>query len=126
MPYYGDRAYDNGLSVFDLEATNVEICNAEPATYTAATSTNNLGTKSFGAGGVFNAPAAGTPNGRQVTSNAVTDGTTGTSGTASHWAITDRTNSRLLAAGALASTQAVTAGNPWTLPAMTIRIPAPT
>lgn len=125
MPFYGDRAYDNGLSVFDIEASNIEICSAEPTTYTAATSTSNLGTKAFGAGAVAAAPVAGVPNGRQIATAAVTDGTTGTSGTASHWAITDRVNARLLAAGPLSASQAVTAGNPWTLPSFTIRIPAP-
>lgn len=125
MPHFSNRAYDSGLGVLDTEATNIEICSAEPTTYTQAITTFNLGTKSFGAGGVFGAPAAGTPSGRSVTSVAVTDGTISVAGTASHWAITDRTNSRLLAAGSLASPKVVTVGIPWTMPAMVINIPGP-
>lgn len=125
MAYQGDRLYDAGLNALDLEATNIELCSAEPTTYTAATSTNNLGTKAHGAGNVAGTPAAATPNGRKVTTTAVTDGTVGTGGTATHWAITDRTNSRLLAAGPLQASQVVTAGNPWTLPAFDLRFPAP-
>lgn len=126
MPFYSDRAYDFGIRVFNVEATNVEICSAEPTTYTQATSTFNLGTKAFGVGNVSGAPAARSPNGRQVTTVAVTDGTTSVSGSWTHWAITDRTNSRLLAAGPMSAPVGVTAGIPWTLPAMIIGQPAPT
>lgn len=124
MAYVADRVLDLGLNVLDTEATNVEICSAEPSTYTAATSTNNLGTKSYSAGGYFGAPAAGSPNGRAVTGISITDGTTSVQGSAGFWAVTDRTNSRLLAAGAVASAQTVYVGNPWQLGAITVRIPA--
>jgi hypothetical protein len=49
---------------------------------------------------------------------------TGT-GTASHYAIVDTVNSRLLAAGALSAPQAVTDGNVFTLTAFDIGIPDP-
>lgn len=123
MPFVNARVLDNGLAVLDTEATHLYICNAEPATFTAASSTNALGNKNWGAGNVFGAPAAAAPNGEKVTSAAITDGTVTTTGTASHWAITDNVNSRLLAAGALAATQGVTSGNTFTLPAFDIRLP---
>lgn len=75
------------------------------------------------------APAAASPNGRKVTVAQITDGTitatsTGTSDDAQYWALTDTTNSRLLAAGSLASAQMVTSGNTFTLAAFDIRIPS--
>jgi len=118
-----DRVLDFGLNVLDTEATHVNICNTEPTTYAQATTTFLLGFKSFAAGGVFGAPAAGSPNGRKVSSTAITDGTITTSGTANWWAITDNTNSRFLAHGSLAAAQVVTSGNTFTLASFDIRIP---
>ena len=124
MPLIADRVYDNGLTVLDTEANALYICNAEPATYTAATTTNALGAAAGGAFTGIGAPAAGSPNGRQVTVNAITAGSVTGTGTASHYAIVDTVISRLLAAGALSTTQLVTSGNTFTLGSFTIRIPA--
>ena len=121
MPFIADRVLDLGLNVLDTEANRLDICSTEPATFTAATVTNTLGNKTALSIG---APAAGSPNGRAVTVAAITDGTVTATGTASHWAITDTANSRLLATGALSASQAVTNGNTFTLGAFTIRIPA--
>ncbi len=118
-----DRVLDLGLNVLDTEATHIYIDSADPTTYTEASSTNALGTKNFGAGAVFGSPAAGSPNGRKVTSAAVTDGTVSANGTAAKWAITDNPNSRLLANGSLSASQSVTSGNTFTLGAFDIRIP---
>jgi len=124
MPFLHDRVYDNGLTVLDTEANALHICNLEPSTFASATTTNSLGNKALAAGGI-GAPGAGTPNGRQVTVAAITDGSVTGTGTASHWAIVDTANSRLLATNALSATQAVTSGNVFTLGSFTIRIPAP-
>lgn len=122
MPFLNDRVFDNGLTVLDTEANRLDICSSEPATYTAATSTASLGNKSIGAGDI-GAPAAGSPNGRQVTVQALTGGSVTATGTATHYAITDTGNSRLLATGALSSSQAVTNGNTFSTSSFTIRIP---
>lgn len=118
----GDRVFDNGLTVLDTEANALHICSQDPATYTEATTTYTLGNK---ANPTIGAPGAGTPNGRQVTVSAITDGSITANGTASHWALVDTVNSRLLATSTLAATQAVTSGNTFTLGSFTIRIPAP-
>lgn len=124
MPAVGDRVLDLGLNVIDTEATHIYICyTSEPTTHTEATSTKACGNKNFGAGAVTGAPAAGTPNGRKVTTNAITDGSVTATQTAGWWAITDNTASRLLASGALAATQAVTSGNTFTLAAFDVRLP---
>lgn len=123
MPTVGDRVLDLGLNVLDTEATHLYITSAEATTFTQASSTNALGNKNFGAGAVTGSPAAGSPNGRKVTTAAITDGSVTATGTASHWAITDNANSRLLATGTLSATQAVTSGNTFTLGAFDIRLP---
>jgi hypothetical protein len=124
MPFLNDRVFDNGLTILDTEANRLDICSSEPTTYTAATSTASLGNKSIGAGDI-GAPAAGSPNGRQVTVSALTAGSVTATGTATHYAITDTSNSRLLATGALTASQAVTNGNTFSTSSFTIRIPSP-
>jgi hypothetical protein len=126
MPaYLNDRVLDNGLTVLDTEATELWICSGSiPNTYAAA-NTAKLGTKTLGAGGI-GAPAAGSPDGRAVTVATFSDGAVTASGTAAVYCIVDTANSRLLAANTLAGSQGVTSGNTFSLPAFTIRIPAPT
>lgn len=122
MPYLNDRIYDNGLTVLDTEANVLHICTQEPTDYAGAATTYSKGSKT---GLSIGAPGAGSPNGRKVTVAAISDGSASGTGTVTHYAIVDTVNSRLLAAGPLAASQAVTAGNPFTIPAFDIRIPAP-
>lgn len=122
MASLNDRVYDNGLTVLDTEASHLYICSQEPTTYAQASSTYALGVKATPTVG---APGARTPNGRKVTVSAITDGTVSATGTATHYALVDSTNSRLLATAALSSSQAVTSGNTFTLTSFDIGIPAP-
>lgn len=118
-----DRVLDLGLNVLDTEADKILITSQDPTTYTEANSTYALGNKAFAAGGAVGAPAAGTPNGRKVSTTAITDGAVTATGTAAKWAIVDTANSRLLANGSLSATQAVTSGNTFQMAAADIRIP---
>lgn len=122
MATLNDRVLDNGLTVLDTEANRVDICSAEPTTYAAATSTLTLGNETSIS---ISAPADASPNGRKVTLAAIAGATVTGTGTATHYAITDTGNSRLLATGSLSSSQAVTAGNTFSLTASDIRIPDP-
>jgi len=122
MPFLNDRVYDNGLTVLDTEATTLHICSAEPSTFAGVASVT-LGNVAL-AGADIGAPAAGSPNGRQVTVAAKTGGSVAATGTATHYAITDTSNSRLLAAGPLQASQPLTGGNTFTTAPFTIRIPA--
>lgn len=108
MPYLNPRILDLGLNVLDTEATHLHICTSEPASF-AAVAGVSLGAK---ASLDIGAPAtAGT--GRKVTVAAITTGMTASAtGTATHYAIVDQANSRLLAASALEDSQAITSGNP--------------
>lgn len=123
MPYVNDRVMDSGLTILDSEADRIDICTQEPTTYTEATSTYSKGSKDHGAAGTaFGTVGDRTPTGRKVSSTAVTDGTISGAGTVTHWAVTDVTNSRLLAAGALSASKVVASGDTWSLASFDIGI----
>ena len=124
MSYLNDRVLDFGLDVLDTEANRLDICSQEPTTFGQATTdgTYSLGNKTSLSIG---SPAARSPSGRKVTVAQITDGTVTETTTATHWAITDTVNSRLLATGSLSAGQLVTDGNTFTLAAFDIGIPGP-
>lgn len=122
MATLADRVYDNGLTVLDTEANRIDITSQEVTTYAEATSTYTLGNSTSLSIG---APTDGDTSGRKVTVAAVSDGSVSGSGTASHFAIVDTSNSRLLVTGSLSTSQAVTSGNTFTLAAFDIEIPDP-
>lgn len=122
MAFLADRVYDNGLTTLDTEATHVYVCSQEPTTYAEASSTYALGNKSSLSIG---APAARSGGGREVTVAAFSDGNITANGTATHYAIVDSVNSRLLATAALTSSQTVTVNNTFSLAAFKIGMPAP-
>lgn len=123
MTYLNDNTLDNGLAALKAAASHIYINSAEPATYTAATSTNALGNKNFGAGSVFpGAIAAGSPSGRKLATAAVTDGTVTATNTATHYSIVASAATRLEAANSLSSSQAVTSGNAWTMGSVDVRL----
>lgn len=122
MATLADRVFDNGLTVLDTEANRVDICSSEPTTYAEATSTNTLGnTTSI----TISAPADRTGGGRKVTLSAISAASVTGTGTATHYAITDTANSRLLVTGSLTASQSVTNGNTFSLEALDIGIPDP-
>jgi hypothetical protein len=126
MSFLHSRVLDFGLAILDTESDRIDICSQEPATYTEASSTFSRGNKDHGAAGsAFGPPADRSPSGRKVSSTAVTDGSVTSTGNVSHWAASDVGNTRLLAASSLSASQAVTAGNSWSLPSFDIGIPNP-
>jgi len=122
MATLNDRVLDNGLTVLDTEANRIDITSQEATSYAEATSTYTLGNSTSLA---ISAPGDRSGGGREVTASAITDGTVSGTGTATHFAIVDTSNSRLLATGSLSSSQAVTSGNTFTLASFTIGIPDP-
>ena len=122
MATLNDRVFDNGLTVLDTEANRIDITSQEATTYTDATSTSTLGNSTSLSIGV---PADRAGGGREVTVAAITDGSVTGTGTATHYAIVDTVNSRLLATGSLSASQAVTSGNTFTLSSVAIGIPDP-
>ena len=120
MAFLADYILDLALSELDTGGNRLDICSAEPTTYTQATSTLTLGNKTSLSIG---APADRSPNGRKVTVAAITDGTVTGTGTATHWAISKTGSSVLMATGSLSASQGVTSGNAFTLGAFDIGIP---
>ena len=122
MASLADRVLDQGLNILDTEANKITITSQESTTYASANSTHALGASTSLSIG---SPADRSGGGREVTVSAITDGSVSSSGTATHYAILDTSNSRLLATGSLASSQSVTSGNSFTLATFTIGIPDP-
>lgn len=120
MPFLHDRVLDFGLNVLTSEATRLDLCTTEPAFYEQAISAASLGSKNFPSIGT---PEDRSPNGRRVTIAALAGGNVTASGLATHWALTDTNNGRLLAAGPLQAPQVVAAGNNFSLSAFDIGMP---
>ena len=122
MATVADRVLDNGLTVLDTEASRVDITSQEATSYAEATSTYTLGnTTSIS----ISAPADRTGGGRKVTLSAVSGASVTGTGTATHYAITDVSNTRLLVTGSLTASQSVTSGNTFSLDALDVGIPDP-
>jgi len=117
MAFIADTVFDNGLTVVDTNGTRLDICSTEPTTYTEATSTFTLGNDTVNTG----APTNGATDGRRVIVPAISAGTVTGTGTAGFWALTNGTDT-LYATGSLASSQAVTTGNTFSLDAVSITI----
>lgn len=122
MATLNDRVFDNGLTVLDTEGNAIHVTSQEATSYTSATSTHTLGNSTSLA---IAAPADRSGGGRKVVVSAITDGSITGTGTATHYAIVDTTNTRLLATAALTASQSVTSGNTFTLASFDIGIPDP-
>jgi len=122
--YLHSDVYDNGVAPLTTLVENLYICSAMPTTFAEASSTYKLGTKA--APTITGPTTRGAGGGREVTVAAISDGAVQATGTASHFALTDDSASKLLAAGDLAAPQGVTNGNPFTLTSFAVGIPAPT
>jgi hypothetical protein len=122
MPSLNNRVFDNGLSVLDTEASRIDLTSQEATTYTEATSTYTLGNSTSLS---IAAPSDRSGGGREVVVAAISDGSVTGNGTATHYAIVDVSNTRLLATGSLSASQVVASGNTFTLGSFTIGIPDP-
>jgi hypothetical protein len=122
MPTLNNRVFDNGLTILDTEANKITITSQEAATYVEGNATFALGSSTSLS---IAAPSDRSAGGREVVVAEVTDGSVAVGGTATHYAILDTVNSRLLATGSLSASQAVSAGNTFTLGSFTIGIPDP-
>ncbi len=122
MATIADRVLDSGLETLTNEANRVDVCSQEPTTYAEATSTYTLGNTTTV---TISSPADRSGGGRKVTLSAISDGSVSGTGTATHYSISDTTNSRLLVTGSLTASQSVTSGNTFSLEALDVGIPDP-
>ena len=117
-----DDIFDAALSYISTNAENLHILSADAGMTWANIASYLLGSKSSPS---FTGPADGDTSGRKITVDAITDGSVSATGTATHWALTDDSASKILVSGALSSSQSVTNGNTFTLTAIDIEIPDP-
>lgn len=122
MATLDNRVFDNGLTVLDTEADKIIITSQEATTYTEANATYALGNSTSLSIG---APQDRSGGGREVVVAAISDGSVTGTGTATHYAMVDASNTRLLATGSLTASQSVTTGNTFTLSSIAIGIPDP-
>ena len=121
MATLDNRVFDNGLTVLDTEANAIHITSAEATSFANVASVTLGNSTSLSIG----APQDRSGGGREVVVAAITDGSVTGTGTATHYAIVDTVNSRLLATGSLTASQSVTSGNTFTLSSVAIGIPDP-
>ena len=122
MATLADYILDAALTKLDTEADRIDITSQEATTYAEATSTHTLGNSTSLS---FGAPQNGDTSGRKVTAAAITDGSATGTGTATHFSIVDVCATRLLATGALTTSQSVTSGNTFTIASFDVEIPDP-
>lgn len=122
MSTLSDRVYDNGLTILDTEADKVLITSQEATTYAEANSTYALGNSTSLS---IASPSNRVAGGREVIISSLTDGSVTGNGTATHYALVDVSETRLLATGSLTTSQQVVSGNTFSLGSFTIGIPDP-
>jgi hypothetical protein len=121
MATLDNRVFDNGLTVLDTEANAIHITSAEASSFANVASVTLGNSTSLSIG----APQDRAGGGREVVVAAITDGSVTGTGTATHYAIVDTVNSRLLATSTLTASQSVTSGNTFTLSSVAVGIPDP-
>ena len=121
MATIDNRVFDNGLTVLDTEANAIHITSAEATSYANVASVTLGNSTSLSIG----APQDRSGGGREVVVAAITDGSVTGTGTATHYAIVDTVNSRLLATSTLTASQSVTSGNTFTLSSVAVGIHDP-
>jgi hypothetical protein len=121
---------DGALNVVKNNATRLCVCSAEPTTYAEATTTYDGGASKYKlaiktiTSSDFTGPADGDTNGRKLTVNQAATLSVEASASATHVALCDSANSKLLYVTTCTS-QALTSGNTVTVPAWDIEIADP-
>ena len=122
MAYLGDTVFDSGLGAIDTNTENLYLLSADPGLTWANIATYALGSK---ATPTIAAPSDRTSGGREVVIAAITDGSVTSTGTATHYALTDDSASEILATSTLSSNLSVTSGGTFATESFSIGIPDP-
>lgn len=117
MAFINDEVYDQGLDYADTNGTRIDICSTDPGGTYGTVTGNTLGNDTVNTG----TTQAGAVDGRRVIVPAISAGSVTGTGTATHWALTNGTDT-VVASGALSASQGVTSGNTFTLDAISITI----
>jgi hypothetical protein len=121
-----DDVLDALLSYIADNTKRITVCSQQPTTYTEGNATYALAdiTTTEGTGGGDFSLANGDTNGRKLTVAQQADVPVDSSGTATHIALLDVDNSKLLGVTTCTS-QALTAGNTVTIPAFDVEVSDP-
>lgn len=119
----GAHVLDDGLNLLSTQSDQLCLLTDLPADF-ADVLLYTSAYKNFGAGNVFDTPVDAAPNGRKVVAPAITDGLVLASGPVLYWAIVTTYLERLDACGALPGQLFLTAGIPFVLNGLEIRIPS--
>lgn len=117
MAFINDEVFDQGLDYADTNGTRIDITSTDPGGTYATVTGNTLGNDTVNTG----TTEAGGTDGRRVIVPAITAGSVTGTGNATHWALTNATDT-VIASGQLSSSQSVTSGNTFTLDAISITI----
>lgn len=115
---------DQSLNYIKNNATRLAVCSAEPTTYTEAITTYKLADVDIDSSD-FTGPSDGDVSGRKIRINAQGDVPVDSSGTATHIALVDVTNTKLLLVTTCTS-QAIVASSTVDVPAFDYELPDPT
>jgi hypothetical protein len=121
MASLNNDIYDKGLEQFNSKVTALHILSADPVLAWGNIATLSIGIKT---GLIVPMPSIRAAGGREVVVPAISDGEVTVTERATHYALVDAINTKILASGQLAG-QDVTDGNPFTLTSFSIGIPAP-
>jgi hypothetical protein len=110
---------DQALNYILNNVTQEAVCSAQPASYADAVTNYKLALKTGLTSGSFTGPAAGSPNGRQLTVNQQAGITVDTGGTATHVALC---SGSVLLYVTTCTSQSLTSGNTVTIPAWKITL----
>ena len=116
MALIADSVFDTALQVITTGGDTINICSSEPANF-AGIAGVNLGNATVTTG----SPQDGDVDGRKVVVGAISNGSVTGTGTATHWALSNGTDT-LYSTGSLTASQSVTTGNSFTLDAISIGI----
>lgn len=113
---------DGALNILKVNVTRMTACSAQPTTYAEGNATYALANVTLATGDFT--LAAGDTSGRKVTVGAKTGISVGTSGTVTHVALLDVTNSKLLYVTTTAS-QGVSSGGTVDIGSWKVEVAAP-
>lgn len=117
MSFTYDAALDAALNNIKTNGTTLHICSSEPANY-AGIAAVQLASAPV----TLTGPTAGDTSGRKVTIPAVTADDVDTSGTATHWALSNGVDT-LVASNALSASALVDAAGTYNSAAIDIELP---
>ena len=122
MAYLSDSVFDNGLSYITNNTENLYLLSADPELIWSNITTYAIGSKATPS---ISSPSDRTGGGREVIISAVTDGNGTSTGSATHFALTDDSNTEIIASNSLAIPISVTSGGSFETESFTVGIPDP-